>query len=81
MNKYLRYKILTDIVRNLSEEDRAYLTNREIFNSLERQEKQMGDLSKRIGEHPFASDLLANVAGNYITNGITWVLKALSKRI
>ena len=81
MNDYLRYRILTDIVSKMSDDEKAYFANREVLNALSRQEEQIGDLSRKIGRHPFASDLLANVAGNYITEGISWVVRTLIKKI
>lgn len=40
-------------------------------------EKDGGDLSRRVGRYPFATDLLANVTGNAITGGLLWIGKTL----
>ena len=81
----IRAKILTDALGKMSDEDKKLLISlsnkKEVTDSLERSEQQIRELSKRIGKYPFVSDLFANVAGNYLTDGITWAFRTLVKKL
>ena len=81
MNELIRLKLLSDIYSKMSDEEKRMLCNRGVLEALGRQERQIDDISNRIGSHPFASDLLANVAGNYITEGVNWLFRTLMKRL
>jgi len=80
----LRLCALKDISCRMSEDDvralRQLAEKQDVMDSLHRQEAVLNDLSKRVGSHPFASDLVANVAGNAVTEGIVWLARILFKR-
>ena len=88
MNAYrqlMRRKLLEEIYEKLSPEDKRTFVQltlqdrswNEILQALRQQNAKIDDVSRRIGEHPFASDLLANVAGNAITDGLAWIGRKL----
>lgn len=52
----------------------------EIMEALRNQNAKINEVSRKIGKYPFASDLIANVAGNAITDGLAWFLSKLFKR-
>ena len=85
----MRRKLLEDIYEDLSEEDKRTFIQltiqdkswNEIAQALQRQEAKIDDVSRKIGKYPFASDLLANVGGNFITDGLVWIGKSLLKKL
>lgn len=83
----IRAKILADVLGKMSDDEKRMLIqisqgrHAEVMSALNRSGEQLGELSDRIGKHPFASDLLANVVGNYITSGLTWIVKSVGKKI
>ena len=83
----IRAKILADVLGKMSDDEKRILIqisqgrHAEVMSALHRSGEQLGELSDRIGKHPFASDLLANVVGNYITSGLTWIVKSVGKKI
>lgn len=92
MNPYramLRRQLLEEIYESLSEEDKRtfiQLTMQdkswsEIAQALQRQEQKIDDVSRKIGNYPFATDLLSNVIGNGITDGLLWIGKALFRKL
>lgn len=83
-----RAMLLSQFYSKLSDEEKlAYLQrmnekrHEEIVGLLGRQERQMDDIGRRIGKHPFVSDLLANVTGNYLTELITLAAKTLLRKL
>ena len=91
MNAYrqlMRRKLLEEVYDRLSEEDKKTFVQttiqeksmEEIAQALQRQEAKIDDVSRRVGRYPFASDLLANVGGNFITDGLVWLGKSLLKK-
>ena len=81
--------LLEQIYDKMSDEDKRtfiQLTllnkgNEEIMQALQQQQGKIEDISSRISNHPFASDLLANVAGNAITDSLIAIGKAVLKRL
>lgn len=92
MNDYrglMRKKLLEDIYDRMSNEEKRLFVQlsiqdkdkEEILQAIGRQDGKIEDVSRRIGKYPFASDLLANVSGNFITDGLTWLGKALFRKL
>ena len=85
----MRRMLLEQIYDKMSDEDKRtfiQLTllnkgNEEIMQALQQQQGKIEDISSRISNHPFASDLLANVAGNAITDSLIAIGKAVLKRL
>lgn len=92
MNPYrahLRRKLLEEIYDSLSPDDKRTFVQmtiqdkgwEEIMDALRKQNAEIEDVSRKIGKYPFASDLLANVVGNGITDGLVWLGKALFRKL
>ena len=85
----MRKKLLEDIYDKMSEDEKrtfVQLTlkdkdHREIMQALSRQNEKIEDVSKKIGEHPFATDLFSNVLGNGITGSLIWIGSLLFKKL
>ena len=85
---YMRRKLLEDIYDNLSEEDKRSFVQmtfedkgwKEIAQTLQRQESKIDDVSRRIGKHPFASDLIANLSGSAIWDSLVWIGKKIIRK-
>lgn len=85
----IRRKLLEDIYDKMSDDDKRLfvqltLQNKsrdEILQALAQQNAKIEDVSKKIGNHPFATDLLSNVLGNGITDGLLWLGKALFRKL
>ena len=73
--EFLRRKRLHEIYAGLSEQDKMILT------SLNGQQRQLDEVLRRLGKHPFATDLLANIGGNFITDGLIWLGGKLLKKL
>lgn len=81
----MRRRLLEDIYDKMSEEERRTFIfmamddkgHDEIMSALQEQRQATEELSRKIGSHPFATDLLANVTGNAITGGLLWIGKML----
>lgn len=92
MNPYralLRRKLLEDIYEGLSEDDKRTFVQmtiqnkgwEEIMDAIRKQNAEIEEVSRKIGNHPFATDLLSNVVGNGITDGLIWLGKALFRKL
>ena len=92
MNAYrelMRRKLFEEIYNGLSEEDKRtfiQLTMQdkswsEIAQALKRQEAKIDEVSRKIGNHPFATDLFSNILGNGITDGLIWLGGKLFRRL
>ena len=85
----IRRKLLEDIYDKMSDDDKRLfvqltLQNKsrdEILQALAQQNAKIEDVSKKIGNHPFATDLFSNVLGNGITDGLLWLGKALFRKL
>lgn len=80
----IKAKVLSELYGKMSEDEKQLLLfnrHKEVMDSLDRSESQIDDISKRIGKHPFASDLVANVVGNYVTEGLSYLFKSLVKKV
>ena len=85
----MRRKLLESIYSKMTEEERRTFilmtmddkNHEEIMSALREQRQATDDVSKKIGKHPFANDLVANVSGNFITDGLVWLGKTLLKRM
>jgi uncharacterized protein Yka (UPF0111/DUF47 family) len=85
----MRRKICAEIYEGLSDDDKRTLIQAmerdrdwsEISQSLQRQEAKIDDVSRKIGRHPFATDLFSNVLGNGITDGLMWLGRALFRKL
>jgi len=83
----MRRRLLEDIYNRMSEEERRTFIlmsiddkgHDEIMTALNEQRQATEEVSRKLGRHPFASDLLANVSGNFITDGLIWLGKTLIK--
>ena len=71
--EYLRLKELREEYAGLSTKDKY------ILNALGSQQQQLDEILRRLGTHPFAKDLLANVSGNFLTDGLAYLGKLLRK--
>ena len=80
---------MEDIYDKMSDDDKRLfvqltLQNKsrdEILQALAQQNAKIEDVSKKIGNHPFATDLFSNVLGNGITDGLLWLGKALFRKL
>ena len=92
MNAYrelIRRKVLEDIYEKLSTDDRKILLQltmqdrdwSEVAKSLRNQEEKIDEVSRKIGDHPFATDLFSNILGNGITDGLVWLGRMLFKKL
>lgn len=92
MNAYrelIRRKVLEDIYEKLSPDDRKILLQltmqdrdwSEVAKSLRNQEEKIDEVSRKIGDHPFATDLFSNILGNGITDGLIWLGRMLFKKL
>ena len=92
MNAYrelIRRKVLEDIYEKLSPDDRKILLQltmqdrdwSEVAKSLRNQEEKIDEVSRKIGDHPFATDLFSNILGNGITDGLVWLGRMLFKKL
>ena len=90
MNAYrelMRRKLLEEIYEKLSPEDKRTFVQltlqdrnwNEILQALKQQNAKIDDVSRKIGKHPFVSDLLANIVGNGITDTAIWIGSKLFK--
>ena len=85
----VRRRLLEDIYNKMSEEERRtfiFMTmedksHEEIMTALAEQRRVTDEVSRKIGRYPFATDLAANVTGNFITRGLVWLGNALLKRL
>lgn len=85
----MRIKLLEDVYNKMSDEEkRAYIQlttqdkNRgEILRALQEQGVKIDEVSRKIGKHPFATDLLSNVLGNGITDGLIWLGRSLFRKL
>ena len=84
----MRRQLLERIYDKMSDEEKRIFvqltlqdkSHSEIMAALSQQNARIEEVSRKIGRYPFASDLLANVAGNAITDGLIWLGKTLFKR-
>lgn len=82
-------KLLEDVYNKMSDEEkRAYLQlatqdrgRDEILRALQQQDAKIDEVSRKIGKHPFAIDLLSNVLGNGITDGLIWLGRSLFRKL
>lgn len=92
MNAYrelMRRKLLEEMYDKLSPEERRTFVQltmqdknfNEILHALRQQNAKIDDVSRKIGKYPFASDLLANVAGNAITDGLVWLGSKIFRKL
>ena len=92
MNAYrelLRKKMFEEMYDKLSPEDKRTFIQltmedknwSDIAQALQRQETKIDDVSRKIGKHPFATDLFSNVIGNGITDGLIWLGRILFKKL
>jgi hypothetical protein len=85
----VRRRLLEDIYSRMSEEERRALVmtakddkrHEEIMAALAEQRNATDDVLRKIGRYPFATDLAANVTGNFITRGLVWIGNELIKRL
>lgn len=81
----MRRQLLERIYDKMSDEEKRTFvqltlqdkSHTEIMQALSQQNARIEEVSHKIGRYPFASDLLANVAGNAITDGLIWLGKTL----
>jgi hypothetical protein len=92
MNGYrelMRRKLLEDMYNKMSDEDKrtfVQLTmkdkdHQEIMQALSQQNEKIDNVSRKIGDHPFATDLFSNILGNGITDGLIWLGSRLFKKL
>lgn len=85
----MRRKLLEDVYDRLSpEENRTFVqltmqdrSSDEIMQALRQQNAKIDEVSRKIGNHPFATDLFSNVLGNGITDGLILLGKALFRKL
>ena len=83
----MRRKLLEKVYDKLSpEEKRTFVqltmqdrNSEEIMKALRQQNAKIDEVSRKIGNHPFATDLFSNVLGNGITDGLIWLGSKLFK--
>ena len=88
-SELMRRKLLEQIYEKMSDEEKHLfiqltLQNKnreEIMQALSQQSAKIEEVSQKIGRYPFVSDLLANVAGNAITDGLVAIGKALFRKL
>lgn len=88
-NAIARRLLLERLYDKLSDEDkRLYVQlsaqdkgREEILQALSRQDEKIEDVSRKIGSHPFATDLLSNILGNGITDGLVWLGARLIRKL
>lgn len=89
MNGYrelMRRKLLEEIYDSLSPDDKRLFVQltienkdyREIMLALQRQEKQMDEISNKMS---WLSDFSSNIAGNAVWDGLVWLGRSLFKRL
>lgn len=92
MNGYrelMRRKLLEQMFDKMSDEDKrtfVQLTlqdkdHKEIMQAISQQNEKIDDVSRKIGNHPFATDLFSNVLGNGITGGLIWIGSRLFRKL
>ncbi len=85
----MRRKLLEQFYDKMSEEEKrtfVMLTMQdksrdEIMQALSAQNAKIDDVSRKIGKYPFASDLLANISGNFLTDGLIWIGHKLLRKL
>lgn len=70
---YQEYVRLKKLYSGLTEKDKLFLS------SLQNQQNQLNEVLRRLGRYPFAQDLVANVSGNFLTQGLSYLAKKLIK--
>ena len=88
-SELMRRKLLEQIYEKMSDEEKRLFiqltlqnkNSEEIMQALSQQSQKIEEVSQRIGKYPFASDLLENVAGNAITDGLVAIGKVLFRKL
>ena len=88
-SELMRRKLLEQIYEKMSDEEKRLFiqltlqnkNSEEIMQALSQQSQKIEEVSQRISKYPFASDLLANVAGNAITDGLVAIGKVLFRKL
>ena len=86
---FLRRRLLEEMYDRLSPDDRRLFVQMtmqgrsadDIMQAISQQNAKIDEVSRKIGDHPFATDLLSNILGNGITDGLILLGKALLKRL
>jgi len=92
MNTYrelLRMKLLEDMCGKMSPEDKrtfVQLTMQDksrddILQALQKQEREIGEIHRKVSGQTWLSDFSSNIAGNALWDGLVWVGSRLLRRL
>ena len=87
-NDILRYKFLLNIFAEMTDEEKRtmiqYMTmdsgQREIVAKLEQQQTQMRQIAQEMGRRSWITDFGSDVAANFFTDGLIWIVRRLCRR-
>lgn len=88
LSDLVRRKLAEDIYGRMSDEERLQLElylrqeygHRELMNELRQQRAQMSQMAREMGRRSWVTDFGSDVAANFLTDGLIWLVRRLSRR-